>query len=125
LDRFRVRFGPCGSRRRFDNSLTNRLPPAGRMGLQPSKTIPAHRMSSSVNWRDGLLFLVIAGLLVAGGMLGWDRMPRRHPRPGSLASRSSSRWTALLVLMPVAILAVVGWIAVVRDRVSVEDETRR
>jgi len=71
------------------------------------------------------LFLVIAGLLVAGGMLGWDRMPRRHPRPGSLASRSSSRWTALLVLMPVAILAVVGWIAVVRDRVSVEDETRR
>lgn len=27
--------------------------------------------------------------------------------------------------MPVAMLAVVGWIAVVRDRVSVEDETRR
>lgn len=95
------------------------------MEPEPWEPIPAYLMSTSVNWRDGLLFAVLAGLLAAGGMLWRDRASRGRPRPGTPASGGSTRWTALLVLMPVAMLAVVGWIAVVRDRVSVEDETRR
>lgn len=39
------------------------------MEPEPWEPIPAYLMSTSVNWRDGLLFAVLAGLLAAGGML--------------------------------------------------------